>query len=64
MQYFTRSPDIQLKELPILREPTRIIKISYPHNCIKKINATITKAVNVEEVDLSYNKLIFVDQIF
>lgn len=46
-----------LHEIPRFHQPSKIITLEYSHNSITKISPFITKAVNVQTVDLSHNKI-------
>lgn len=65
IQFFSNSErEGILREVPNLKDAIKIIKLCYPHNMISKINPSICKAHNVQEVDLSNNNIITFEPIF
>jgi Leucine-rich repeat (LRR) protein len=52
-----------LKSIPQLQSPNKIVKISYPHHSIQLVSAYLTKAINTQELNLSYNLIAMIEPI-
>lgn len=64
-QYFSKQPSRPpLKAIPHLKQPHKILRLQYPHNSISRMDSTITKAINLQYIDLSHNFITKIDPVF